>query len=89
MYAFKLPVDIGTPVYITTCYDGKPEVKEGKVSMLYQKTDRDWKFKATVKGLGTYSFPVADIGYNVFLDKYEAEKELQKGNIYETSYRMA
>lgn len=81
-YTFSLPVKIGLVTYKPTAYmvsrpDGSrypfAEITKSKVSMLQQKSDGTWKFRANGS-----DWTLDDIGKSIFLDQKEAEKELNR-----------
>lgn len=70
------PCYIGQEIWhITKHYDGRNEIRKGKVSMLQQKSDKSWKIRITVNS-SVWDFTPNEIGTQYFLTKEEAEKAL-------------
>ncbi len=81
-YYAKLPVYIGQPVWVPHAWYNISrkeiiyELCEGKISMLQQKADKSWKFRASAKYVSDYT--VDDIDDSVFLTKEAGEEALTK-----------
>ena len=72
------PCYIGQEIWhITKHYDGRNEIRKGKVSMLQQKSDKSWKIRITVNS-SVWDFTPNEIGTEYFLTKEEAEKALER-----------
>ena len=72
------PCYIGQEIWhISYHFDGRIELKKGKVSMLQQKADKSWKIRITVRSL-VWDFTPNEIGKRYFLTKEEAEKALER-----------
>lgn len=72
------PCYIGQEIWhITKHYDGRNEIRKGKVSMLQQKSDKSWKIRITVNS-SVWDFTPDEIGTEYFLTKEEAEKALER-----------
>ena len=72
------PCEIGQKIwYVYKHYDGRPDIEEGKISMLTQKTDKSWHLRITVNS-SVWGFTPNEIGTKYFLTKEEAEAELKK-----------
>ena len=70
------PCYIGQEIWhITKHYDGRIEIRKGKVSMLQQKYDKSWKIRITVNS-SVWDFTPNEIGTEYFLTREEAEKAL-------------
>jgi hypothetical protein len=70
------PCYIGQEIWhITKHYDGRNEIRKGKVSMLQQKSDKSWKIRITLNS-SVWDFTSNEIGTEYFLDRWEAEKAL-------------
>lgn len=69
----KLPAYVGQQVWLVyTWFDGRVEIKEGKVSMLQQKVDKTWKIRISCNG-SVSDYTVEDFGNYVFLTREAAE----------------
>jgi hypothetical protein len=72
------PCFIGQEIWHTTKhYDGRIEIRKGKVSMLQQKNDKSWKIRITVNS-SVWDFTPNEIGTQYFLTREEAEKSLER-----------
>lgn len=72
------PCYIGQEIWhITKHYDGRNEIRKGKVSMLQQKSDKSWKIRITVNS-SVWDFTPDEIGTEYFLTREEAEKALER-----------
>ena len=72
------PCYIGQEIWhITKHYDGRIEIRKGKVSMLQQKSDKSWKIRITVNS-SVWDFTPNEIGTEYFLTREEAEKALER-----------
>lgn len=72
------PCYIGQEIWhITKHYDGRNEIRKGKVSMLQQKSDKSWKIRITVNS-SVWDFTPNEIGTKYFLTREEAEKALER-----------
>ena len=72
------PCKVGQPIWhITRHYDGRNELREGKVSMLQQKADKSWKIRISVRSI-VWDFTPSEIGQTYFLTREEAEKALEE-----------
>ena len=72
------PCFIGQEIWhITKHYDGRIEIRKGKVSMLQQKSDKSWKIRITVNS-SVWDFTPNEIGTEYFLTREEAEKALER-----------
>jgi hypothetical protein len=72
------PCYIGQEIwYIRKHYDGRNEIRKGKVSMLQQKSDKSWKIRITVNS-SVWDFTPNEIGTEYFLDRLEVEKALER-----------
>lgn len=70
------PCYIGQEIWhITKHYDGRIEIRKGKVSMLQQKSDKSWKIRITVNS-SVWDFTPNEIGTKYFLTREQAEKAL-------------
>ena len=70
------PCYIGQEIWhITKHYDGRIEIRKGKVSMLQQKSDKSWKIRITVNS-SVWDFTSNEIGTRYFFTREEAEKAL-------------
>ena len=70
------PCYIGQEIWhMSYRFDGRVELKKGKVSMLQQKADKSWKIRITVRS-SVWDFTPNEIGKIYFLTKEEAEKAL-------------
>ena len=70
------PCYIGQEIWhITKHYNGRIEIRKGKVSMLQQKSDKSWKIRITVNS-SVWDFTPNEIGAQYFLSREEAEKAL-------------
>lgn len=76
----KLPTYIGQPVFILSSKYGRVddkfiiidwEVREGKVSMIQQKADKSWKFRATVNS-SVCDYTLDEVGKYIFFSEVEA-----------------
>ena len=73
------PCYIGQDIWqIKEYYNGRIEIRKGKVSMLLQKADKTWKIRITVKS-SVWDFSPSEIGKRYFFSKEEAEKALAEG----------
>lgn len=71
----KLPAYIGQPVWtVSTWFGGRVEIQEGKVSMLQQKADKSWKFRATINS-SVCDYTLKDVGIRIFFSEDEAIEE--------------
>ena len=69
---------IGQPIwYLHKHYDGRIEMRKGKVSMLQQKADKSWKVRITVNS-SVWDFTPDEIGIRYFLSREDAEKALKE-----------
>ena len=74
----KLPVYIGQPVWtVATWWSGEVEIREGKISMIQQKSDKSWKFRATING-SVSDYTLDEVGNYIFLSKTEADEEYDR-----------
>jgi hypothetical protein len=72
------PCYIGQEIWhITKHYDGRIEIRKGKVSMLQQKSDKSWKIRITVNS-SVWDFTPNEIGTEYFLTREEAERALER-----------
>lgn len=82
----KLPTYIGQPIFILNSKYSRVddkfiiidwEVQEGKVSMIQQKADKSWKFRATVNSsVGDYTLD--EVGKYIFFSEADAITERDK-----------
>ena len=74
----RLPCKVGQKIWELCEWSFKEtEIREGKVSMLQQKTDKSWKVRITVNH-SVYDITLDEIGKTVFLTKEEAENALKE-----------
>lgn len=74
----KLPVYIGQPVWtVTTWWDSNVEIREGKVSMIQQKADKSWKFRATINSSVT-DYTLDEVGKYIFFSEKAAQEEVNR-----------
>lgn len=72
------PCKVGQDIWhITKHYDGRIEMRKGKVSMLQQKADKSWKVRITVNS-SVWDFTPNEIGIIYFLSREDAEKSLKE-----------
>lgn len=71
------PCSIDQPVWKLYKWTFKDaEIREGKVSMLQQKSDKSWKFRISINS-SVQDFTIEDVGKVVFFSKEDAEKSLK------------
>lgn len=74
----KLPVYIGQPVWtVTTWWDNNVEIREGKVSMIQQKSDKSWKFRVTINSSVT-DYTLDEVGKYIFFSEKSAQEEADR-----------
>jgi hypothetical protein len=72
------PCYIGQEIWhLTRHYDGRIEIRKGKVSMLQQKADKSWKIRISVRS-SVWDFTPCEIGERYFFSREEAEKALKE-----------
>lgn len=82
----KLPVYIGQPVWtIRSMYQWAAEdfkifdyeLESGKISMIQQKADKSWKFRATINS-SVSDYTLDEVGKNIFFSEAEAMEECNR-----------
>ena len=74
----KLPVYIGQPVWtVTTWWDNNVEIREGKVSMIQQKSDKSWKFRVTINSSVT-DYTLDEVGKYIFFSEKSVQEEADR-----------
>lgn len=74
----KLPVYIGQPAWtVTTWWDNNVKIREGKVSMIQQKSDKSWKFRVTINSSVT-DYTLDEVGKRVFFSEKAAQEEADR-----------
>ena len=69
---------IGQPMwYVYKSYNGRVEIRAGKISMIQQKADKSWKFRFSHNS-SVWDFKTEDIGVKYFTTKEEAENALKE-----------
>ena len=69
---------IGQPMwYVYKSYNGRVEIRAGKISMIQQKADKSWKFRFSHNS-SVWDFKTEDIGVKYFTTKEEAEAKLRE-----------
>ena len=70
------PCKVGQRVWMLKNW-GALEIIEGKVSMIYQKADKSWKFRVT-RNFAVEDFKTEEIGKRVFFTVDEAKNALKE-----------
>ena len=69
---------IGQPLwYVYKSYDGRIKIREGKISMLQQKSDKSWKFRFSHNS-SVWDFTPDDIGVKYFYKREDAEQKAKE-----------